>query len=257
MSSSGPLMLAQKSIEPRFDAEPAPHKVGLIALSSDMVTERDFSLMLPPGGEVMYYTSRVPLTLPVTVENLRLMGPKLSEAASLILPTGKLNVIAYSCTSASVSIGPAEVAAQIWKGRPGVEVVTPITAATAAFERCNVKRISLLTPYTEEVTKAMVTFIEDQGFEVLNFAHFNLIDDQEMARVTPEAIHDAVVEIAHPAADAVFVSCTGVRTVEAIKRLEDTLGKPVFCSNQCMFWQALRLSGYDKQVAGFGRLLAF
>jgi len=189
------------------------------------------------------------------VENLRRMGPDLSEAASLILPTGKLNVIAYSCTSASVSIGPAEVAAQIQKGRPGVEVVTPITAAMAAFERCNVKRISLLTPYTEEVTKPMVAFIEDQGVEVLNFAHFNLVDDQEMARLTPEVIRDAVVEIAHPDADAVFVSCTGVRTAEAIKRLEETLGKPVFCSNQCMFWQSLRLSGYDKPVADFGRLL--
>ncbi len=246
---------AQRSVEPRLGVEPAPHKIGLIALSSDMVTERDFSLMLPACGEVMYYTSRVLLTLPVTVENLRRMGPDLSEAASLILPTGKLNVIAYSCTSASVSIGPAEVAAQIQKGRPGVEVVTPITAAMAAFERCNVKRISLLTPYTEEVTKPMVAFIEDQGVEVLNVAHFNLVDDQEMARLTPEVIRDAVVEIAHPDADAVFVSCTGVRTAEAIKRLEETLGKPVFCSNQCMFWQSLRLSGYDKPVADFGRLL--
>ncbi len=255
MSLAEQLALAQQSVDPRLGSEPAPHKIGLIALSSDMVTERDFSLMLPPGGEVMYYTSRVPLTLPVTVENLRRMGPKLSEASSLILPTGKLDVIAYGCTSASVSIGPAEVAAQIRKGRPGVEVVTPIAAATAAFETCNVKRISLLTPYTEEVTKTMVAFIEDQGVAVLNFAHFDLVDDQEMARLTPEGIHDAAVEIAHPDADAVFVSCTGVRTAETIKRLEATLGKAAFCSNQCMFWQALRLSGYDKPVAGFGRLL--
>lgn len=255
MSLAEQLTLAQRSVDPRLGGEPAPHKIGLIALSSDMVTERDFSLMLPPGGEVMYYTSRVPLTLPVTVENLRRMGPKLSEAASLILPTGKLDVIAYSCTSGSVSIGPAEVAVQVRKGRPGVEVVTPITAATAAFETCNVKRISLLTPYTEEVTKTMVAYIEEQGVAVLNFAHFDLVDDQEMARLTPEGIHDAAVEIVHPDADAVFVSCTGIRTAETIKRLEESLGKPAFCSNQCMFWQALRLSGYEKPVAGFGRLL--
>ncbi len=173
------------------------------------------------------------------------LGPNASLISKQIL----------SCTSASVAIGPAEVAAQICKGRPGVEVVTPITAATAAFKACSVKRISLLTPYTEDVTKAMTAFIEDQSVEVLNFAHFDLVDDQEMARLTPEGIHDAVVEIAHPDADAVFVSCTGIRTAEAIKRLEETLGKSVFCSNQCMFWQALRLSGYDTPVAGFGRLL--
>ena len=68
---------AQRSVEPRLGVEPAPHKIGLIALSSDMVTERDFSLMLPACGEVMYYTSRVLLTLPVTVENLRRMGAKI------------------------------------------------------------------------------------------------------------------------------------------------------------------------------------
>jgi maleate isomerase len=120
---------AQRSVEPRLGVEPAPHKIGLIALSSDMVTERDFSLMLPACGEVMYYTSRVLLTLPVTVENLRRMGPDLSEAASLILPTGKLNVIAYSCTSASVVIGDDAVTAAIQQAKPGVPCITPPAAA--------------------------------------------------------------------------------------------------------------------------------
>lgn len=255
MSQAERLSLSQQSLEPKLGTAPAPHKIGLIALSSDMVTERDFALMLPPGGEVMYYTTRVPLTLPVSVENLQLMGPKLSEAASLILPTGELAVIAYSCTSASVLIGPGEVAKQVQKGRPDVDVVTPISAALAAFERCNVKRISLLTPYTEDVTRAMATFIEDHGIEVLNCAHFGLIDDQDMARVTPETIHDSIVEIAHPDAEAVFISCTGIRTVEAIDRIEQTLSKPAFCSNQCMVWQCLRRSGYKAPVAGFGHLL--
>ena len=153
MDQEGQVTLAPRRLVPRLSGQPAPHKIGLIALSSDMVTERDFGLMLPQGGEVMYYTSRVPLAIPVTVENLRLMGPQLAEAASLILPTSKLDVIAYSCTSASVAIGPDEVAAQIHKGQPGVEVVTPISAALAAFEALGVERISLLTPYTEDVTK--------------------------------------------------------------------------------------------------------
>lgn len=255
MSLTNQTTPARQSIAPTFGSEPAPHKIGLIALSSDMVTERDFGLMLPPGGEVVSYASRVPLTLPVTVENLQLMGPKLSEVSSLILPTSDLRVIAYSCTSASVLIGPGEIAAQIRKGRPGVEVVTPISAAIAAFETGDVKRISLLTPYSREVTGAMAAFLADKGIEVLNFAYFDLVDDQDMARLTPDAIHAAAAEIAHPEADAVFVSCTGIRTVETIHRLEETLGKPAFCSNQCMFWQSLRLSGYHKPIEGFGRLL--
>ncbi len=148
-----------------------------------MFTERGFGLITPPGGEVACYSTHVPLANPVTVGNLRLMGPKLSEAASLILPTGRLDVVAYGCTSASVAIGPEEVTAQIQKGCPGVEVVTSISAATAAFKTCDGKRISLLTPHMADVTQAMASFIEDQGSEVLNFAHFNLLDDQDVARL--------------------------------------------------------------------------
>ena len=38
-----------------LDAGPARHRIGLIALDSDVATERDFHAMLPP--DVMFYTS--------------------------------------------------------------------------------------------------------------------------------------------------------------------------------------------------------
>lgn len=242
-------------VEPQFDDGPARYKLGVIALSSDMVTERDFNLMLPPGDEVMYYTARVHHYTPVTVENLRRMGPQLAEAAGQILPTTPFDVIAYSCTSGTVSIGYQEVVAQIQNGRPGVQVVTPITAAMAAFEKYGIKRISFMTPYTDDVNRTMVPFIEERGIEILNVAGFCQDDDQLMARLTPKAIHDAAVKITHPEADALFVSCTGIRTAETIDRIEQSIGKPAFCSNQCMIWQSLRLAGYDKPLNGFGRLL--
>ena len=242
-------------VTPAFDDGPARHKIGLIALSSDMVTERDFSLMLPKDDEVMYYTARVHHYDPVTVENLRRMGPQLADAAAQILPTTPFDVIAYSCTSGTVSIGYEEVVSQIRKGRPDVQVVTPITAALAAFEALGIKRISLMTPYTDTVNQTMHGFLVDHGIEVLNVSGFCQDNDQQMAKLTPDAIHDAAVETTHPDADAVFVSCTGIRTADAIERIEQSLGKPALCSNQCMMWQSLRLSGYDKPVEGYGQLM--
>ena len=255
MSIAEPITQLTQPLDPVLDAGPAPHKIGLIALSTDMVTERDFSLMLPPGDDVMYYTARVPNVCPVTVENLRRMAPHLADAAAQILPTTPLDVIAYSCTSGTVSIGPDEVTAQIRNGRPGVNVVTPITAALAAFETLGIKRISLMTPYTDDVNRTMAGFLEQHGVEIANVAGFCLEDDQEMARLTPDGIRSAALEIADPDADAVFVSCTGIRSAEAIEAIETALGKPALCSNQCMFWQSLRLAGYTQPVEGFGRLL--
>ena len=58
-----------------------------------------------------------------------------------------------------------------------------------------------------------------------------------------------------PAADAVFLSGTGLPTVGALERLEEELGKPVISGNQAAFWRALRLAGVRQAVPGFGRLL--
>ena len=153
------------------------------------------------------------------------MAPHLADAAAQILPTTPLDMIAYSCTSGTVSIGPDEVTAQIRKGRPGVNVVTPITAALAAFETLGIKRISLMTPYTDDVNRTMAGFLEQHGVEIANVAGFCLEDDQEMARLTPDGIRSAALEIADPDADAVFVSCTGIRSAEAIEAIETALAK--------------------------------
>ena len=112
-----------------------------------------------------------------------------------------------------------------------------------------------MTPYIDDVNRTMAAFIEGRGIEITNVAGFCLEDDQEMARLTPDGIRNAALEIADPSADAVFVSCTGIRSAETVEAIEAALGKPALCSNQCMFWQSLRLAGYDGPVEGFGRLL--
>ena len=94
-----------------LDAGPARHRIGLIALDSDVATERDFHAMLPP--DVMFYTSRIHCINPITVENLRRQGPLLRDAVKLLVPAQRLDAIAYSCTSGTVAIGYEGVASEI------------------------------------------------------------------------------------------------------------------------------------------------
>ena len=107
-----------------LDAGPGAYRIGLIALATDHATERDF-MNMRPGDDVVIYTSRVRNFNPCTVENLQTMAPLLTEAASLILPGSRLDVMAYSCTSASVVIGHDAVAERIHAARPGIPCVTP------------------------------------------------------------------------------------------------------------------------------------
>ena len=238
-----------------LDTGPARHRIGLIALDSDVATESDFHTMLPP--DTMFYTSRIRCTNPVTVENLRRQGPLLRDAVKLLIPGQRLDVVAYSCTSGTVAIGYEGVASEIRAAeRPGIPVVTPITSALAGFAHLGIRTISLLTPYLDPVNQAMRAFIESHGVGVVNIGGFCMEDDREMARIPADAILDAALEVCDERADALFISCTAIRAAEIIERAEAALSRPVLSANQTLIWQSLREAGYRAPVRGFGRLLA-
>jgi maleate isomerase len=57
------------------------------------------------------------------------------------------------------------------------------------------------------------------------------------------------------AAEAVFLTGTGIPTLPVLASLEQDLGKPVPSSNAAMMWAALRVAGVHEPVPGDGRLL--
>lgn len=236
-----------------LDARAAQFNIGLIALATDQTVERDFRNILP--NEAAFFVSRVANINPCTVENLQTMAPQLTSATSLILPGADVDVMAYCCTSGTVAIGYDNVVKNIRAARPGVSCTTPITAALAAFEKLDLRRIAVLTPYIDEVNQPVRRFLEKHGIAVLGLNSFNLEDDVMMGRIPTEAIYTAAREIDRADADGIFISCTAVRAVDVIERLEQALGKPVLSSNQALAWQALRLAGYSNPISGFGRLL--
>ena len=55
-------------------------------------------------------------------------------------------------------------------------------------------------------------------------------------------------------ADAVFISCTGFRTIEYLAMLEADLGKPVISSNQATCADCLRILNVGDVAPGYGSL---
>ena len=193
--------------------EPVSRRIGLVVLATDHTTERDFGRMLP-RDEVQAYIARLEYANPTTSENLRGMQARLAGAAALILPGEPLDVLHFGCTSAVAEIGDEAVEAALQAGKPGTPIVTPLSAARAAFGTLGVKRIGLLTPYTVEVTASMVAYFVGHGFDVRGVTCFGLADDRVIARVRPEAIVAAAAEAITADAEALFVSCTALRAAE-------------------------------------------
>lgn len=228
-------------------------RIGLIALAGDATVEQDFR-SLGLGADIGLYVSRVP-SLAVTVENLLMTAKGLGGATALLLPDQRLDVVAYACTSGAVIAGDDNVATAIRAVRPGIPVTTPIGAALVGLARLGARRVAMLTPYVEEINAPVVRHMAAKGVDVVDIATFDLLAEDDMARVTQDAIVEAVAGLDHARADAVFVSCTALRAMGAIERLEARLGKFVLSSNLALYWHALRLAGIDLAIPGFGRLM--
>ena len=55
-------------------------------------------------------------------------------------------------------------------------------------------------------------------------------------------------------ADALFVSCTNLATMDRITEMEERHGKPVITSNSATLWRALRAAEIAPQDIGAGTL---
>ena len=141
------------------------------------------------------------------------------------------------------------------EGQPGVPSTTPVTAAIDGCKHLGLSKIALLTPYTDEVNQPILSFIQESGIEVLSMSTFNMDSDIDVALIPTEIIVQAAVKADHDEAEAIFLSCTALRSAECIAELEERLGKPVLTSNQAMLWRALRLAGYQGKIEGYGKLM--
>lgn len=239
---------------PPLDARPLRKRVGLVILATDHTTEPDFHRMVA-SERIGVYVARIFYANPTTPENLRRMQPALTEGAALILPGEDLDAICYSCTSASVVIGDEEIAAAIGKAKPGVPVVTPTLAATAGLKALGARKISILTPYTVETSRPMADYFAGRGFDIASFTCLGFEDDREMARIAPASLVELARAAMAPEADALFISCTALRSASAVAAIEQAIGRPVVTSNQATAWNCLRLCGDASSDPQFGRLM--
>jgi maleate isomerase len=253
--AEGDLVVNRRHLPHRLDDGIAARAaIGLIVLATDQTMEHEFRRLLDLPG-VAFYESRILNDAAITPATLAAMEARLTEATDIILPGLPLDVIAFGCTSASMVIGEAQVFARIRAARPGVACTTPITAAFAAFETLGARRIALLTPYRDDINDFMREYIEARGVAVPVMGSFNEEDDRRAARIDQASIRDAAIDLGRAeAVDAVFVSCTSLRLLDAVGEIEAALGKPVTSSNHAMAWHCLRLAGIDDARPAFGAL---
>ena len=231
-------------------------RIGLIYMASSTVMEPEFYAMAPDG--VSIHTSRIYLPEGTVKGLASMMSGDEVERCTRELAQAPLHVIVFGGTSATFLEGigyDQEICSRIETVSNGIPGTTTSSAVLKALRACGAERVSMVTPYIEEVTERGRIFLEQNGFTVVGSQGMHLKVDHEIGAVTTEQVYDFAREVVKPGADAVFISCTNLRTIGAIAPLEEALGVPVVTAIQASFWDCLRIAGVKDEIDGFGQLL--
>lgn len=139
----------------------------------------------------------------------------------------------------------------------GIPVGTMSSAIVDGLKSVGGDRICVCTAYADEVNRRLGTFLTESGFDVLALEGFGLTRFGAAGGKSEDEIIDLAerTRAQAPTADAMLVSCGGLRTLHAGKVIEDRCALPVVSSMPAALWSAVRLAGASGHVAHCGRLL--
>jgi maleate isomerase len=197
-----------------LDTRPYKHRLGLVVLATDHVSEPELS-QLVCGRGIGIYANRVPYSNPVTASSLRALAHDLTEAADRILPGEDLDALIFGCTAGAVAIGEERVVQSVCKAKPSVKVITPVSAAATGLAAMGAQRISMLTACDEETSLPIVGYFETKGFTVDRLTCIGLTDDRVMARISRSEIVRLAKSALHRGSDALYI-CGSATSYERV-----------------------------------------
>jgi maleate isomerase len=241
-----------KKIDPKFNQYQNP-KIGLIALASDYMIEKDF-IKIIKDKKIDFFVNRIECFNPLTRENLIKMSEKVTKVTSNILPGEKIDCVAYGCTSGTIVAGFDSIEKKIKQSKPEAKVTTPSTSSIKALKKLKVNKIAVFTPYSKKLNDEVLEFFKKENFEITANSYFGIESDVDIGKVDPNHLYEILSKIDLNGAEALFVSCTALPALSLIDKLEKKLNIAVLSSNQTLIWDTLNSIKNKEITKGFGKI---
>ncbi len=235
-------------------------KFGILVPSTNTSVQPEFDAMAPHG--VTNHISRI------AIPNIPLRSDE--DFSELIRLIGEAQIAAVdsvmSCEPDRLVLGIS--AETFWDGleasrklkrdleqHTGLEVSMGSDASQSALRLYGARRIGVVTPYQPVGDKNVVRFFEECGFSVGKIIGLKCESPVSIAHVHEKKLAEAIRAVDGPDIDAVIQVGTNLAMARLAGFAETWLQKPVIAINTAIFWHALRASGIDDKVAGWGSLL--
>ena len=230
--------------------------IGLIFPPLNYPVPDDAQRLYPRG--VRFLSGGVGLPGGMTMEGYEEAVPRILPAAETLAKAGAkaISVFGSSLTFYKGARFNEDLVARVTKAT-GLPATTQSNGLVDGLRTANARRVAVATAYTDVVNVRLQLFLEEHGFVVTTTKGLGYL------RVPEEGVPQEVLfQLGMDAyagsgkADALVVSCGGLKTLDLIVPLERALGVPVVSSTPHGLMNAVRLVGVSPRAQGFGMVFA-
>jgi maleate isomerase len=232
-------------------------RLGMLTPSSNTVLEPVTSAMLAglPYATAHFGRFRVK-EIALSEQALQQFDPSEILRAAELLADAKVDVIAWNGTSASwLGFERDERLCERIIAATGIKACTTTLAYREIFQRTQVRRVGLVSPYLDDVQAKIMANWSAAGFAVTAERHLRIQDNHAFGEISEDEIARMIREVVSEGCDAVVILCTNMRGATLAAPLEAELGVPLYDSVAVTLWKSLAAAGADPtRVEGWGQL---
>lgn len=235
-------------------------KFAVVIPSTNTSVQPEFDAMRPAG--VTNHVSRIAIRdRPVnssedSVEVLQAIAASQNAAIDAALSCHPDHmVLGISAESFWDGLDASRKLEQDIASRSGLRVSMGSTATVRALQLFKAKRIAAVTPFWPVGDERLKRYFGEAGFEVVRVKGLRGRSPVLIAHIPEPEVRAAFRGVDGDDVDAIVQMGTNLACTRLAAQAEAWLGKPVIAVNTAIYWDALRTSGIEDRIDGFGSLL--
>lgn len=252
-----PASVTSQAYKKNIPARSGP-KIGVLLPYTNVNLEPDMQWLCPSGCTMHfermggYEIEKIPGS-----EQMAGLGASdLTETIRLISGIRPAAVL-YGCTSATLTHGTGfdtKLADDI-HSKTNAPSITAAGALSQSIHDLGVSAVGFSSPYVGEVNKQAIAFLNAKNVSTVCCADIGReLDNYGQGELTPDEVYELALKADSKEAEAIVLSCTDMRSVEALDRIEAQTGKPVVTSNLALVFQLCKLLNLPRPENASGRL---
>lgn len=233
-------------------------RLGVLTPSSNTALEPLTQNLISQLSEVSVHFSRFRVTqIALSPDALAQFDKTAIIEAAKLLADARVDVIGWSGTSSGWLGFQAdeELCTNITAVTGGIPVTTSVIALNKLVKKLGLEKMSLLTPYTDDVQSAIIKNYSTINIDCSLERHLGRSDNASFGDIGQEELDKGVADLVDGGAKAISVFCTNLKAAHLVAEWEQKYDITVLDTVATVVWDMLVITGVDtRRVKSWGSL---